>query len=268
VRRLSPPRGYNLLVSETSEGPERGPRQGRDREPDQGPEQSGWASGMGTLGEYSVVGFVFPVALVLGFLVGRWVGDWLGGPTVGAAVGVLLGTAAGFYNLWQTVQRLERRGRERARMTGAGPAGDEERLADLAALRRIEWLAVGWTVLAATLFVVFGRATGALVLTGVSAVSIVAFRGLQRIVTALGPADPNQGEVQQKHRTIGWRQGLAVLVRLCLLGALLVAGAFHLGQRFFPALILGFSTLPAALMTEGLLQLVRALRGRDHDGIS
>jgi len=157
-------------------------------------------------------------------------------------------------------------------MTGAGPAGDEERLADLAALRRIERLAAGWTVLAAALFVVFGRATGALVLTGVSAVSIVAFRGLQRIVTALGPADPNQGpnqgEVQQKHRTIGWRQGLAVLVRLCLLGALLVVGAFHLGQGFFPALILGFSTLPAAMMTEGLLQLVRALRGKDHDGIS
>gem|GEM_PF-1643481 len=113
-------------MSETSEAPERGPRQGQDRESDQGPEQRGWASGMGTLGEYSVVGFVFPVALVLGFLVGRWVGDWLGGPTVGAAVGVLLGTAAGFYNLWQTVQRLERREAER-REDGAGPPSDDGR---------------------------------------------------------------------------------------------------------------------------------------------
>ncbi len=153
-------------------------------------------------------------------------------------------------------------------MSEAGPTGDEERLADQDALRRIERIAVGWTVLAAALFTVSGQPGGALVLTGVSAVSIVAFRGLQRIVTALGPAAPNEGEVQQKHRTIGWRQGLAVLVRLCLLGALLVAGSLYLGQRFFPALILGFSTLPAALMTEGLLQLVRALRGKDHDGIS
>lgn len=144
----------------------------------------------------------------------------------------------------------------------------DERLADVAALRRVERLALAWTILGATVAVALGHAGTALVLTGVSAVSIVAFRGLQRIVAAVGPAGPNQGEVQQKHRTIGWRQGLAVLVRLCLLGALLVAGWFHLDQRHFPALILGFSTLPAALMTEGLLQLVRALRGKDHDGIS
>jgi hypothetical protein len=68
---------------------------------------------MGTLAEYSVVGFVFPLALVIGFFVGRWIGNLLGGPTVGALVGVLLGTAAGFYNLWETMQRIERREAER-----------------------------------------------------------------------------------------------------------------------------------------------------------
>lgn len=152
-------------------------------------------------------------------------------------------------------------------MNDRAPGEGEGRLADPAALRRVEWIAVGWTALCVALFVMAGQGVSALVLTGVSAVSIVAFRGLQRIVAAMGPADPNQVEVRHKHRTIGWRQGLAVLVRLCLLGALLVAGWLFVDQRSFPALILGFSTLPAALMTEGLLQLVRALRGKDHDGI-
>ncbi|MGD2115582.1 MAG: AtpZ/AtpI family protein [Acidobacteriota bacterium] len=77
---------------------------------------------MGTLAEYSVVGFVFPVALVLGFLAGRWLGSLLGGPAVGAVVGVILGTAAGFYNLWETMQRIERREAERG--TSDGPGDD------------------------------------------------------------------------------------------------------------------------------------------------
>ena len=69
----------------------------------------GWTSGMGTVAEYAVVGIVFPVALGLGFFLGRWVGSLLGGPMIGAAVGILLGTAAGFYNLWETLQRVARR---------------------------------------------------------------------------------------------------------------------------------------------------------------
>ncbi len=108
------------------------------------------------------------------------------------------------------------------------------------------------------------RGLVAAVLTGVSAVSILAFRGLQRIVSTLGPADQDT----RKQRTIGWRQGLAALVRLCLLGALVIGGSLQLGPRFSPALVLGFSTLPAALMTEGLLQVVRALRGKEHDGVT
>lgn len=64
---------------------------------------------MGTIGEYMTIAFVFPLALVLGFFVGRWIGGWLGGPTVGALLGILLGTAAAFYNLYETLKRLERR---------------------------------------------------------------------------------------------------------------------------------------------------------------
>lgn len=93
-----------------------------------GDSQGGWTSGMGSLAEYSVVGFVFPLALVVGFFVGQWLGELVGGPTVGGVVGVLLGTAVGFYNLWETLQRLERREAEqRAREDmdgdGAGPSG-------------------------------------------------------------------------------------------------------------------------------------------------
>lgn len=152
----------------------------------------------------------------------------------------------------------------------------EGRLADVESLRRIERLAIGWTAVGATVLWVatppVGGGAPAGVLTGVAAASIVSFRGLQRIVSAMGPADPTLGsarvEDQPKERAIGWRQGLAALVRLCLLGALLIAGSLLLPPRFFPALVLGFSTLPAALMTEGLLQSVRALRGKDHDGFS
>jgi len=57
------------------------------------------------------------------------------------------------------------------------------------------------------------------------------------------------------------------LVRLGLLGLIAGAGAFLLDSEHFPAIVLGFSTLPAALMTEGLLQALRALRGRDHDDV-
>jgi len=151
----------------------------------------------------------------------------------------------------------------------------EERLADLASLRRMERLAVAWTVVGAVGLVIVSRSSApaaswaaailqAAVLTGVSAASIVSFRGLQRIVSTLGPADQDT----RKQRTIGWRQGLAALLRLCLLGALVIGGSLQLGSRFSPALVLGFSTLPAALMTEGLLQVVRALRGKEHDGFS
>lgn len=92
---------------------------------DEGEDRSGWTSGMGSVAEYSVVGFVFPLALVVGFFVGQWIGELLGGPTMGAVVGVLLGTAVGFYNLWQTLQRLERREAElRAREEVDGDGED------------------------------------------------------------------------------------------------------------------------------------------------
>lgn len=75
----------------------------------------------GGVGEYAVVGFVFPLALVVGFFVGRWVGTWLGGPTAGMAAGLLLGAAAAFWNLYSSLRRLERR------EAGRSDEGREER---------------------------------------------------------------------------------------------------------------------------------------------
>ncbi len=72
----------------------------------------GWSAGLNAYAEYSVVAFVFPVAVAIGFFGGRWVGSLLGAPQTGAVLGALLGTAAGFYNLWQTLRRAERRDRD------------------------------------------------------------------------------------------------------------------------------------------------------------
>lgn len=138
-------------------------------------------------------------------------------------------------------------------------AGGRGELADPGLLRRLELLAAGWTAVGAAGFLAARSPAGALVLTGASAASIVAFRGLQRIVAALGPRDETRDPTRAR------RPMLAALIRLGLLGALLMAGSFLLDRGLFRALVLGFSTLPAALMTEGLLQAVRALRGKDHD---
>jgi len=147
--------------------------------------------------------------------------------------------------------------------------GDGGALADRGLLRRLELLAAGWTAVGAAAWLAAGSPAGALVLTGASAASIVAFRGLQRIVAAIGPRDETRDQTKDTRAgdddKVRGRPRLATLVRLGLLGALLMAGSFLLDPGLFPALVLGFSTLPAALMTEGLLQAVRALRGKDHD---
>ncbi len=69
----------------------------------------GWTSGMGVMGEYMVIGVVFPVALVGGFFLGWWIGGFFGSETVGAFAGLGLGTVAAFYNLFETLKRIQRR---------------------------------------------------------------------------------------------------------------------------------------------------------------
>ncbi len=74
-----------------------------------GSKGGGWSSGMGVMGEYMVIGVVFPVALVGGFFLGWWLGGLFGSETAGAFTGLGLGTVAAFYNLFETLKRIQRR---------------------------------------------------------------------------------------------------------------------------------------------------------------
>ncbi len=97
--------------------------EGDERE--DGQDEAGGSSGLATAAQYSVIGFVFPIALLLGFYLGRLVGTWLGGPLVGEVAGVVLGSAAAFYNLYSMLKRIERREAERRseRETDRGKGG-------------------------------------------------------------------------------------------------------------------------------------------------
>jgi hypothetical protein len=138
-------------------------------------------------------------------------------------------------------------------------------LADVAGLRRIERMAIAWTGVGAAVFLVLGRPLAAVVLTGVSAASIVGFRGLQRVISALGPRDvETTDQTTHETRNDDGRHRLVALGRFTFLGLVLLMG-ISLGPEAHPGLVSGFSTLPAALMTEGFLQAVRAFRGKDDD---
>lgn len=65
--------------------------------------------------DYSVIGLVFPVAMVIGWFAGRAIGGWLGNPDLGGVIGGLFGVGAGFYNMWEIARKLAREDR-----TGGG----------------------------------------------------------------------------------------------------------------------------------------------------
>ena len=59
-------------------------------------------------GDLMALGMVFPIAILLGFLLGRWAGKLLGYPRTGLALGLIWGAAAGFWELYKTTVRLNR----------------------------------------------------------------------------------------------------------------------------------------------------------------
>jgi len=77
---------------------------GTDERPAKGSGGVEWRS----VGQYSVIGFVFPLAMVIGFLAGKWIGGWLGHPGAGSGVGLVLGIVAAFYNLYELVRRMDK----------------------------------------------------------------------------------------------------------------------------------------------------------------
>lgn len=167
--------------------------------------------------------------------------------------------------------------------------GDAQALADPESLRRIErfaagWLAVGILAAVAAAIAVPERWRGAVALTLAGVASIVAFRGLQRVVAALGPApldpvgrtDPSRATRSQREseettddesrpRRSRVRPLALAAGRMVILGAP-VGAAFFLGTESLPGLIAGYTVVPAALITEGLAEIVRTVKGKgDRD---
>jgi hypothetical protein len=127
-------------------------------------------------------------------------------------------------------------------------------------LRRLEWLAGGYGV-GAALWLLSARRSlaAALVLTLTAAASIVAFRGLQGLVGQLRAGDgrpDHRSSIDRRGRRLVW-------LRFSLLTIAPLASLWMDSERAL-ALVLGFSVLPLAIMTEGLIQLVFVLVDRDH----
>ncbi len=51
------------------------------------------------------LGFVFPIAIVLGFFLGRWIGGLFGHPEPGQWIGLVWGVATGFWELYKVTMR-------------------------------------------------------------------------------------------------------------------------------------------------------------------
>ena len=127
-------------------------------------------------------------------------------------------------------------------------------------LRRMEWLAGCFGVVGAA-FLLLGRgsAQGALVLTLAAAASIVAFRGLQRLVGQLAAGSP------EPRRPIDRRSRRLVWLRFSLLTLAPLLSLWMDSERAL-GLVMGFSVIPLAAVAEGLLQLGFVLMGRREHG--
>src|SRR5262249_42477654 len=98
-----------------------------------------------------------------------------------------------------------------------------------------------------------------LALTLAAAVSIVALRSLEGVVRRLRVVAEDASGAPPEDAGLGWRYPL----RLLLLAALVIGLA--LGWRDPPALLLGLSAVPLALLAEALLQLFGIVRERSSD---
>jgi hypothetical protein len=54
------------------------------------------------------LGFVFPIAIVLGYFIGRWVGGMFGNAYAGGLIGLGWGILTGFWELFKVAKRLEK----------------------------------------------------------------------------------------------------------------------------------------------------------------
>ena len=124
----------------------------------------------------------------------------------------------------------------------------------------MEWLA-GLFGVAGAAALLFGRESpqGALVLTLAAAASIFAFRGLQTLVGQLAAGSP------RTPRPIDGRSRRLVWLRFSLLTLAPLISLWMDSERAL-GLVMGFSVIPLAAVTEGLLQLGFVLMGRREHG--
>ena len=55
----------------------------------------------------SVIGMVFPVSMVLGFLAGRYIGGFFEAERLGGMIGGLVGIVSAFYNMIKMVSQIK-----------------------------------------------------------------------------------------------------------------------------------------------------------------
>jgi hypothetical protein len=118
-------------------------------------------------------------------------------------------------------------------------------------------MAAGYGLTGAIALLLLRRsAGGALVLTLAAAASIVAFRGLQGLVGQL--AAGSRKPIDRRSRRLVW-------LRFSLLTLAPLVSLWMDSERAL-GLVIGFSALPLAIVTEGLLQLGYGLMARKHGG--
>jgi hypothetical protein len=127
-------------------------------------------------------------------------------------------------------------------------------------LRRLEWMAAGFALAGALWILLARRSAGtALVLTLAAAASIVAFRGLQGLVGQLAAGRPDTRKpIDRRSRRLVW-------LRFSLLTLAPLVSLWMDSERAL-GLVIGFSVLPLAVVTEGLLQVGWVLFSRNHGG--
>lgn len=117
---------------------------------------------------------------------------------------------------------------------------------DIGLLNRVERMAAAYTIVLAIVDILALGWRQAIVLTGVSAVSILSFRLLRLEVSLLEP---------RPQEDLGTRNSLLIALRFFFLCGVVIA-ALHFSRQYPLALVLGFASVPVALTAEACRRLV------------
>jgi hypothetical protein len=59
-------------------------------------------------GDLISLGFVFPIAIALGYFIGRWIGGKFGNPAAGGLIGLGWGILTAFWELFKVTKKLDK----------------------------------------------------------------------------------------------------------------------------------------------------------------